>query len=69
MNYGAGEGLAYVHDFNTDIERAQQNQILDDQAKINSMALMQNIVALPAAPTEKWWEDPKAQFYPLRRFR
>lgn len=40
-----------------------------DQRKINSMALMQTIVALPTTPVERWWDDPLAKFYRLRRFR
>jgi hypothetical protein len=35
INFGIGEGLAYKHDFNADMNRLQTNQILDDQAKIN----------------------------------
>ena len=43
--------------------------VMHDQAKIDSMALMQNIVALPVGLSDRWWEDPKAQFYPMRKFR
>lgn len=40
-----------------------------DQEKINSMALSQNIKALSGMQPDKWWEDPAAQFFQLRKFR
>jgi len=40
-----------------------------DQSKINSMALAQTIEAVPKIATARWWEDPNAQFYRLRRFK
>ena len=40
-----------------------------DQAKINSMAMAQNIQALPTLHPDKWWENPEAQFHRLRKYR
>lgn len=64
LSYGLGEGLAYRHDFNADMNRAQNNELLDQQAKINA----ENRAAilgsqLQAKHLETTWDNQQLKAY------